>query len=267
TGFHRSAGASCGPSGTLRGPVRRSQSAAMLLRQFCAACARSRSFSSTCTSFSAAANTAGLTSGPTGGAVPKAGGVPGDGSAGFAAGAGVWASPATGAVPSRAAADVSRNSRRELGTANTSGTAAQTVPPPPAPRSFLSQCRARTRAHLAGSRGALSLQVLSEPRLHLLVEVPAVLGLEDPVPRVRPPEQAARHLHALQDAPVLERIADRDAEIPLADAQQDRRLPVLSVGDGALLAPDGTPAPGGAVIGELATVDRIALAPLGGQIH
>src|SRR6185312_1758828 len=50
---------------------------AMALRQFPAASARSASLICTCTSFSASANVATETSGPTGGAVPNAGGAPG----------------------------------------------------------------------------------------------------------------------------------------------------------------------------------------------
>lgn len=52
----------------------------MALRQFPAACARSEGVNSTRTSFSASAMLADETTGPTGGAVPKAGGVPGGGS-------------------------------------------------------------------------------------------------------------------------------------------------------------------------------------------
>src|SRR5438132_372185 len=52
----------------------------MLVRQFAAATSRSAAVISTCISFSAAANTLTSISGPTGGAVPNAGGVP-DGAA------------------------------------------------------------------------------------------------------------------------------------------------------------------------------------------
>src|SRR5579863_7527855 len=48
----------------------------MELRQLLAVSARSDGRSSNCTSFSASAKVAGETSGPTGGAVPKAGGAP-----------------------------------------------------------------------------------------------------------------------------------------------------------------------------------------------
>ena len=54
-------------------------------RQLPAASARSASVNSTCTSFSASAKVAGDTSGPTGGAVPNAGGAPGGRSLGFCA--------------------------------------------------------------------------------------------------------------------------------------------------------------------------------------
>ncbi len=49
----------------------------MATRQFPAACARSFSVRGNWTSFSASVKVAGVTSGPTGGAVPKAGGAPG----------------------------------------------------------------------------------------------------------------------------------------------------------------------------------------------
>src|SRR5258708_38237087 len=57
----------------------------MILRQLPAATARSLALISTCTSFSASAKVDGDTSGPTAGAVPKAGGAPGGKSAGFCA--------------------------------------------------------------------------------------------------------------------------------------------------------------------------------------
>src|SRR5215475_9006025 len=103
--------------------------------------------------------------------------------------------------------------------------------------------------------------------MHFLVEVPAVLGLQDPVPGIRPDEQLARHLHALQSAPVLERVADRYAIVALADAEQDRRLPVRGVVDRALLAPDRVAFPGRSAVGELAAVVEVALAPLRSQIN
>src|ERR1700741_4852226 len=96
--------------------------------------------------------------------------------------------------------------------------------------------------------------------------MPAVLGLEDPVPGVRPHEQPARHLHALQRAPGLERVADRHAVVALADAHEGRRLPVRRVGDGALLAPDRIARPGRAAVGALAAVVEVALAPLRREI-
>src|ERR1019366_3907255 len=55
------------------------------VRQLPAAISRAAGLSPTCTSFSASAKVAGDTGGPTGGAVPKAGGAPGGGAAG------VWA--------------------------------------------------------------------------------------------------------------------------------------------------------------------------------
>src|SRR5262249_54738411 len=60
----------------------------------------------------------------------------------------------------------------------------------------------------------------------------------------------------------LERIADRHSVVALADAHEDRSLPVRSVSDGALLAPDRLARPGRAAVGELAAVVEVALAPL-----
>src|SRR5271165_5317590 len=74
TGFQRVPGASVASNATLRGPTRRSYSGAIALRQLPAAWASSSEVISTSTSFSAWANVAGDTSGPTGGAVPNAGG-------------------------------------------------------------------------------------------------------------------------------------------------------------------------------------------------
>src|SRR5581483_10573447 len=76
-GFHCVAGATVGSSAILRGPVRRSSSAAIDVRQLDAAMRRSASAICTCTSFSASPNVTGDTSGPTGGAVLNAGGAPG----------------------------------------------------------------------------------------------------------------------------------------------------------------------------------------------
>src|SRR5205807_6883490 len=47
-----------------------------------------------------------------------------------------------------------------------------------------------------------------QPRVHFLVEVTAVLAVQNPVIRPRPHQQAARHLHPLQRAPVLEGVVD-----------------------------------------------------------
>ena len=76
-GFHCVAGASVASSAILRGPVRRSKSGAICIRQLLAACARSAGVICNCTSFSASAKVAVETSGPTAGLVPKAGGAPG----------------------------------------------------------------------------------------------------------------------------------------------------------------------------------------------
>lgn len=71
------AGESVGSSAIFRGPVRRSNSAASDVRQLFAAMSRCAGVIVTCISFSASANVAGVTSGPTGGAVLNAGGAPG----------------------------------------------------------------------------------------------------------------------------------------------------------------------------------------------
>src|SRR6476646_8575425 len=52
-----------------------------------------------------------------------------------------------------------------------------------------------------------------EPGVHFLIEMPAVFAVRDPVVRVWPHEKPARHLHALERAPVLERVVDRHAEV------------------------------------------------------
>src|SRR5215470_448399 len=88
----------------------------MLARQFSAAWERSAAVISTMTSFSASAKVAAPTSGPTGAAVPNAGGEPGTGSAaGAAPGAGGVGSPPAEATAgaSSAAQEVMRNSRRD----------------------------------------------------------------------------------------------------------------------------------------------------------
>src|SRR5271154_4565133 len=95
----------------------------------------------------------------------------------------------------------------------------------------------------------------------------AVLRLENPVPGVRPYQQAAPHLHAPQGAPILERVVEGDAEIAFADAQQHRRFPVCSVRDRTLVSPHGIAFPWRTAISEFAAINRIACAPLTGQIH
>src|SRR5215813_9761608 len=102
--------------------------------------------------------------------------------------------------------------------------------------------------------------------MHLLIEAAAVFGLEDPVPGIRPYQQPARHMHALQRAPVLQRVADRHPVVALADAEQHRRFPLGRVGYRTLIAPDCVAAPGRPAIRELAAVNPIALAPLRREI-
>src|SRR5512138_3450088 len=77
SGIHRVAGGSVSSSASLRGPVRRSINAAIDVRQLFVAISRCAGVIVTCISFSASANVVGETSGPTGGAVLKAGGAPG----------------------------------------------------------------------------------------------------------------------------------------------------------------------------------------------
>ena len=106
------AGASPSSNATLRGPVRRSSSAAMEVGQLATAISRCASVMLTCASFSASTKVAVLSFGPTGGAVSKAPGEPGGGvpGAGFSA---VCANalPATMA-PSRPSGAWVRKSRR-----------------------------------------------------------------------------------------------------------------------------------------------------------
>ena len=78
-GSQRVAGASVGSSPIFRGPVRRSRSAAMDVRQLFAIIWRCASVICTWSNFSASENVAAETSGPTGGAVLNAGGAPGVG--------------------------------------------------------------------------------------------------------------------------------------------------------------------------------------------
>src|SRR6266508_1652084 len=114
-GSHRVAGASEGSRATFLGPVRRSIVEASDFRQLPAACARSAGVISDRTSLSASANVAALTSGPTGGAVPNAGGVPATGVTCGAGGA-TWASAAVrlaAATPTTPAAARARNSLRD----------------------------------------------------------------------------------------------------------------------------------------------------------
>ena len=78
-GSQRVAGAIVEGGENLRGPTRRSYSAAIEFRQLPAATSRSASLRGNWTSFSASAKVEIETAGPTSGAVPKAGGAPGVG--------------------------------------------------------------------------------------------------------------------------------------------------------------------------------------------
>ena len=75
-GFHSVAGTSAAVSSVLRGPVRRSSSPAIKVRQLPLAICRSAAVISICISFSASAKVVTDTSGPTAGALPNTGGAP-----------------------------------------------------------------------------------------------------------------------------------------------------------------------------------------------
>src|SRR6185503_10897090 len=77
SGFHRDAGCTASAIATLRGPVRRSMSDAIAVRQLSAATFRSASVIATRASFSASANVVVVTGGPAPGPVLNAGGAPG----------------------------------------------------------------------------------------------------------------------------------------------------------------------------------------------
>src|SRR5215831_966542 len=76
-GFQSVAGKSVSLKATFRGPVRRSKYGANDWRHESAACCLSEDDNVTCTSFSASANVAGVTTGPAPAPVPKVGGAPG----------------------------------------------------------------------------------------------------------------------------------------------------------------------------------------------
>src|SRR5271169_272396 len=82
-GSQRVAGASVASSASFRGPVRRSYTEASVLRQLAAATERSGSVNGNCVNFSASAKVETVTSGPTGGPAPNAGGAPGGRFPGF----------------------------------------------------------------------------------------------------------------------------------------------------------------------------------------
>src|SRR5581483_3730738 len=78
-GFQSVAGASVASIATFRGPVRRSRYGASDWRHESAACWRSAGVIVTCTSFSASANVADVTTGPEPVPVPNVGGAPATG--------------------------------------------------------------------------------------------------------------------------------------------------------------------------------------------
>ncbi len=104
-------GASVSGSATVRGPVRRSYIGAPVRGHDVTSIARSDGVWLTRASFSASANVAAVTSGPTGGAVPKATGAPGVDCAGVVA-AGAGASRRHAARVARLSGAVIRNCRR-----------------------------------------------------------------------------------------------------------------------------------------------------------
>jgi hypothetical protein len=113
-------GASSVSSATLRGPTRLSYRGAIPLRQLATACLRSASLNSTCTSFSASANVRGDTSGPTAGAVAKAGGAPGGNSEVFCS----WVQEVT-AIPKRPREPLAKNCLRDFDIAHSNRSSRQ----------------------------------------------------------------------------------------------------------------------------------------------
>src|SRR5258707_9251766 len=76
-------------------------------------------------------------------------------------------------------------------------------------RAALNRCATPT---MSVNRSA-TLQIRGEPAVNFFIEVPAVLRLRYPMPGVRPHQKAAGHLHALQRAPILERVIDGHAKV------------------------------------------------------
>ena len=111
-GFQIVAGESVVSSASLRGPVRRSMVDAIVLGQLAASCAWSAAVISTRASFCASATVVTVISGPTGGAVPKAGGVPATGVTGGSGASSARALPAA-AAPTSPAVVCARNFRRD----------------------------------------------------------------------------------------------------------------------------------------------------------
>src|SRR5262245_27349081 len=59
----------------------------------------------------------------------------------------------------------------------------------------------RAAVLVRGSRGASHVQPSRQPGVDFLIKVPAVVAVQDPVVRVGPDQQAARHLQSLERAP------------------------------------------------------------------
>src|SRR5262249_28429230 len=107
-GFHWVAGATVVSSASFRGPVRLSQSAAIVLRQLRAARSRSAVLKLNCASFWASEKVTVETSGPTAGPVPNADGAPGGSSVGL------WICPPAAAAAPTNPRDVTRNCLRDF---------------------------------------------------------------------------------------------------------------------------------------------------------
>src|SRR5580692_1887069 len=134
------------------------------------------------------------------------------------------------------------------------------------PRTHRSRC-CTTTSPVSYAEPAISLiEIRSQPLLNFFVEVAAVLGLQDPMPGVGPYQQAAWHLHALQRAPIFQRIVDGHAKIALSDAEQHGGFPVGRVGYRALITPHRVSLPRRAAVRKFAAVDSVAGAPLSGEI-
>src|SRR6185295_1417373 len=115
--------------------------------------------------------------------------------------------------------------------------------------------------------GLLGLEPSVQPGGDLRIEQAAVLALVDPVILFGKHDEFAGHFHALQRAPVFQRIVQRHAEIVLAHRDQRRRTEVRRETDRVLLAPYRALFPWRPAEADFAPVDSVAGAPLGLQVH